>query len=400
MSDLLPQYRIASGSRALHHSYEKAGLVVHDQPIPWNADAVLVESDLRLPHAEMRRPADYTLLIPGREPVVADGVHRLDGEDDRYAVGFRIAPPAQRTTATLRWREHELGRLDLLVLSREQFLTELRLQLPTLQVRIGEEIVACKTFVPGQCGGLLASALLTSPTSLAPLADLDLAVVFKDEREGTSQRVAVRLNHSQLASRGTLLCVWPRKHPRRLGVWSATWTLAERELARQEVRGISLRQFHKSLRVSATRYVLVNPDGAVTVVRSLPTEGDRRRVGPCFLVCSREAGMAGLCSLRVATQVTGSGPPTAWEQEVLITDGPVVVAPGTIEPAALEKAQTFDLVLQGKVMSTLPLRPAPSAKFTTEGGFEPAAEFAWNSATDDELDQRLGRLLEDRFRGK
>ena len=48
MTDLLPTYRIGAQPRALHFSFEKAGLVLHDQPIPWNAEAVLVE------------PADFT----------------------------------------------------------------------------------------------------------------------------------------------------------------------------------------------------------------------------------------------------------------------------------------------------------------------------------------------------
>ena len=43
MHDLWPLYRIGPQPQALHYSYEKAGLTLHDQPIPWNAEAVLVE---------------------------------------------------------------------------------------------------------------------------------------------------------------------------------------------------------------------------------------------------------------------------------------------------------------------------------------------------------------------
>ena len=43
MNDLWPLHRIGPKPHAMHHSYEKAGVIVDDQPIPWNAEAVLVE---------------------------------------------------------------------------------------------------------------------------------------------------------------------------------------------------------------------------------------------------------------------------------------------------------------------------------------------------------------------
>ena len=43
MRDLFKLFRSSNPqSRALHFSYEKAGLTVENQPIPWNADAVIV----------------------------------------------------------------------------------------------------------------------------------------------------------------------------------------------------------------------------------------------------------------------------------------------------------------------------------------------------------------------
>ncbi len=397
MSDLLPTYRIAA-PQALHFSFEKAGLVLHDPAIPWNAEAVLVEANLHLPSANLRRLADYLLLGPGRDPVVAESIHQQEGAEQRYSVTFRLRPLAETQTVTLQWQGRDLGRLELPMLSRAQFLEGLRLHLPTLSVRLGAESIACKTFVSSQCKGLLASALLTSPASLAPLADFDLAVVFKSE-DDAGQRVAVRLNSTQLASRQAVFTVTPQRHPRRLGTWSASWLLADRELARQEVKGISLRHFQRSLRVSGTRFVTQGPGGAVSLARTLPPPEQRGRIGPCFLVCSREAGMAGLCTLRVAAQVSGAvRPPLMWEQEVLVTDGPILVAPGTLDAAELAQVHAFDLSMQGRSLSLLPLKPAPSATFTSEGGFRPPDEFAWTSAADEELDQRLSRLLEERFR--
>src|SRR5262249_13973762 len=147
------------------------------------------------------------------------------------------------------------------------------------------------------------------------LADMDFQVEFKSERSGTGTRVPVRLSSSQLAGRQALLTVAPRKHPRRLGTWSATWLLGDRALASQRVRGIGRQHFLRSLRVSDTRFGLQGPEGGVALARQLPPAEKRGRVGPCFLVSSSEPGMAGLCPLRVTAQVPGAvQPPVLLEQ--------------------------------------------------------------------------------------
>src|SRR5437016_13849529 len=97
MNDLLPLYRIGAQPQALHYSYEKAGLVVNDQPIPWSAEAVLVEATLRLPMAA-RRKTDFQLRLPFHEPYTAEQLRRVEGEE-RYSVLFRIPPPGSTLSA-------------------------------------------------------------------------------------------------------------------------------------------------------------------------------------------------------------------------------------------------------------------------------------------------------------
>ena len=89
MHDLWPLYRIGPQPQALHFSYEKAGLIVHDQPIPWNAEAVLVEAMLRLPKTSSRRKADFQLRVPGQDLVPAEQ-HAPHEADDHHRVTFRI----------------------------------------------------------------------------------------------------------------------------------------------------------------------------------------------------------------------------------------------------------------------------------------------------------------------
>jgi len=105
MDNLWPLYRIGPQPQALHYSYEKAGLVLHDQPIPWNAEAVLVEAQLRLPSATSRRKADFLLRLPGQEPIIAEQLRRLEN-DERYRVSFRLPPPGVTVAAEILFRDH------------------------------------------------------------------------------------------------------------------------------------------------------------------------------------------------------------------------------------------------------------------------------------------------------
>jgi len=394
MHDLLPLYRTGPQPQALHYSYEKAGLTLDNQPIPWNAEAVVVESLVRVPASAGRRKTDFLLRVPGRDAVPADKLGR-DECDERCRVFFRLPAPAQNTTVELIWRSHILGRLSLPCLGRDEFIQRLSLQMPTLSVRLGEQTVACQTFVATQCQGLVATAVLTSPTSLVPVLDLGLRVEFHSERGGASHTVPVQLCSSQLKGKQALVTVAPRKFPRRIGTWLATWTLDDHPLMTQRIRAISKQHFLRSLRISETRFVLQSAKGEVTLARQLAGLEGIARVGPCFLVSSREQGMAGLCHLQVRAQVAGAlQPPLLVEQEVLITDGPSPFAPGTLDVADLAQVSGFEIRQRGKALGMLPLAPAPTAAFSSEGSFKAAGDFTWSPAAEDQLNERLTRLLE------
>jgi hypothetical protein len=291
------------------------------------------------------------------------------------------------------WRDRVLGSLTVPALSREEFLANFKLQSPTFFAQLGTDTAACQTFVANQCRGLFVSGVLTSPTSLAPLFDLDLAVEFEQENMGPGTRVPVRLTCSQLGGRQALVVVTPPKLQRRLGVWTARWLLNDQELASHRVRGISQRDFQRSLRVSDARFVYQAPDGRVRLSRDKPCPDGSERVGPCFLVCSAEAGMAGLCDLRIKAQVIGSTPPPMLEQRVLITDGLMMIAPGTLDPADLAAVQGFALCLGDKQLALLPVVDAPRASFNGEGGFQAPPEYVWSPAAERELSERLSRLF-------
>jgi hypothetical protein len=52
------------------------------------------------------------------------------------------------------------------------------------------------------------------------------------------------------------------------------------------------------------------------------------------------------------------------------------------------------LSVNGQPLGVLSLCPAPTAAFTSEGGFKPPHEFTWSAAAEEEMAERLNRLLD------
>ena len=101
-----------------------------------------------------------------------------------------------------------------------------------------------------------------------------------------------------------------------------------------------------------------------------------------------------LAEFEIGVQVPGvDRPPSVLEQSVLITDGPTPVAPGLLPMTELKHASAFELRVKGRVLGVLPLSPVPTATFTAEGGYKPPPEFTWSAAAEDELSDRLARLM-------
>jgi hypothetical protein len=394
MNELRPLLRLGPKPQALHFSYEKAGLVLHDPYVPWNADAILVEATMHLPPSA-RRKTDFQLRLPQREPILAESL-RAEESGERYRLLFRFSNvPPQTTIAQLLWRNHHLGQLTIPVFAGPEYVQQLRLDMPTFFVRLGSQNVACQTFVAPQGKAIQASAVLSSfHGSLAPLMDLGVKVVFRAEKDKIDHEVPVPLCSSQLQARQALLTAAPPKLRRRLGYWTATWLVGDQVLGVQRVRAISHRAFHSSLRISDTRFVVVDKKQSVTVRRQLPAMTEVSRLGPCFMVSSKEAGMAAICKMQVHAQIPGGvQAPLLLEQEILITDGPAMFAPGTIDVGELGQMSAFELRFQNRVLGALPLSPVPSATFTNEGGFKAPTDFIWTPAADEELSERLQKLI-------
>jgi hypothetical protein len=171
--------------------------------------------------------------------------------------------------------------------------------------------------------------------------------------------------------------------------------VADHALATQRVRAISQAAFQRSLRVSDTRFVVESAKEGLRLCRQVPPLAALTRLGPCFMVSSREPGMAGLVKLQVHAQVPGAvRPPLLLEQTALVTDGPTLFAPGLLDAAELAQVTTFELRQKAEVLGAVSLCPVPMATFTSEGGFKAPAEFAWSPTADEELTERLSKLMD------
>ena len=258
--------------------------------------------------------------------------------------------------------------------------------------QIAGHFVGLQAFVGSQCQALIASAVLRSPHScLLPLLDLGMSVQLWGPR-GENRVFPLAFSSAQLVGKQTLVsALLPR--PRRLGEWTLAWRLGETILARQTFRALSKPQFFRALRLAAARFVVVRANEAISIVPSLPNSDDGvERVGPCFLVQSHIPGVAGLISLRVLARVNGAVQPALLEEDdFLISDGPNPIVPGAIAIADLDNVEAFELHTARGPLGKLPLR-IPTATIDAEGGFQPADEFSWSDAADEELKQKLAGL--------
>ncbi len=394
MHELWPLHRSGTPPQALSFSYEKAGLVVEGKHIPWNADGLAIEAWVRMPAGLQRSKGDFSLRFAGQQRDFPAADFRRCPDSERWRLLFHLPVPPHSVTAEILQRHRLLGQISLPVISEKEFFSQMSLQLPTLYVRYKDQTVPCQAYVSTQCQGLVATALLVSPTNLLPLADQGLRLEVEDDDGAVAQELPITLSRSQLLASQTLITVVPRK-PRRMGAWQVSWRLGKKLLASQPLRAVSRQQFLRSLHVPQARFVATTTAGEVRLTCDLPENKQLRRAGPCFLVATRQAGLVGLCSLQVRAQVAGAvKPPLLQEQEMLITDAPTPLAPGTLDAADLAQVTSFELRQGGTLLSALMLAPLPTATFTGEGGFkQEPANFHWTAAAEDQFQAHLNRLL-------
>lgn len=389
----LTDVRDADGS-GLHVRYEKAGLIFDALPIPWNADAVIVEASVKLPATCEKQ--DFTLqLSTGGPPLPAEillpGKKRGPGR-----IFFRFPTPTKTCGVQVFWREHSLGQAETPIITAAEFTQGLTLQMPVIQVVLKGQAAPCQTFVTTQCQMLCAAVVLQSAVPLAPAADLDLHVKVW-HRDTLLHTIPITWTSELLRTKQALVtAILPKL--RRAGAYTVCWQIGARPLHTHRLKAITKKHFLRSLRVTATRFIVQKTSGELEVLRSLPQRDGRpcldgiARVGPYFYVCSGEAGMAGLASFAVTAVGDDANPLTVAQDEIVVTDGPTPILPATMAAGDLRRLRHFVLKTSAGTLGMLPLVPAPSADLTGEGGFAPLDDFLWSAAAEEQLNNRLGKL--------
>ncbi|WP_439632056.1 hypothetical protein [Gemmata sp.] len=390
LDELLPLVRTRRSGFVVEVGYDSGGRTRVEVPVPWAADAAVVEVVLRLPVAA-RRKVDFALQFPNAPRVAAEGLRAEAG--DRFRITFRFPVPPTSAIAELQWKHQTVAPVPVSVLTANEFLAGLSVSGATATVRLGEQAVSVAAFVPNGCKGLVATAVLDSLYPLGPLGDLGLAIEFTSERTGRTFTTPVPLTATQRAARQTLaVAVCPRA-PRRPGGWLVRWRAGTRVLAAVRVEAVPARRFELGVRLLDTRFAVADETGALRVVRQPPALGQYGRVGPCFLVAGAEPGAAGVCRFAVFAVLPAAAQAVQLlEEDVVVTDAPTVFAPGLVESVDLLRISAFELRLNGRVLGTVALSPVPHATLTAEGGFKPPQDFEWSAAAEDDLMKRLGRL--------
>src|SRR5262249_46024424 len=139
LSEVLRRPRV----RAVRCGYEKAGLTVWDEPIPWNAETVLVEVQVEYPAEAPGAKSDFCLCVPGQGRWTGAALDPDERAGHCRAV-FRLVPPPKTTVAWICWRSRLLDRVVLSCLGAEEFLGNLQLDAPTLFALLGGHSVPCR----------------------------------------------------------------------------------------------------------------------------------------------------------------------------------------------------------------------------------------------------------------
>lgn len=104
--------------------------------------------------------------------------------------------------------------------------------------------------------------------------------------------------------------------------------------------------------------------------------------------------MAGLASFTLRALVGEVLGTLAINDDILVTDGPTPIVLGSMAAGELPRVQQFSLASGDRILGNLTLLPAPVPQFTAEGGFAPLDDFLWSPAADEQLKDRLGKLLD------
>jgi hypothetical protein len=364
--------------------YEKAGLRVANEPIPWNAELVVVEVVLATGPLCAGAKADFQLVNAEGIVAGANSCER-EGQDGQTRVSFRFAPLQCRGPLGLTYRGSWLGQILLACQTQSAFLLHLLVDVPTMFTRLSGQCVPCQAMVERQSEGLLVAAVLRSPTALLPLIERGLTLELVGPEGGVREQVAVPLASFQFTAQQAVLSVPLSESRLAAGTWQVRWRVGDAIIAIHTFRVVAAMEFQQSL------YVI--GDGLPRWESAQAAErGDA--CGFQFSVASQLAGVAARFPVEIHLYYKdGTTQPVVSCEDLLIADVPALGAPIMVTITQADRVEEFGVSSQGWFLGTIARQSAPVAQFTSEGGIESLPEYVWTPVMDAELNEQLNKLM-------
>jgi hypothetical protein len=377
---------------SLRHEYEKAGIRIGEEPVPWNADDIFVHAQISLPPFVDWCKSDFELRAPGWRSQTAISVEKKQ-EDDLFDVCFRCPSLQGPVLAVLLCQGTRLGRIRLPFLSADNFLSGLRIDAATVVASLRDSEIPCQSLADGQSHHMIATGILCSPTSLLPLIGFEIVAEVEDN-DGQAERVIrPRLSAGQLQSKQASLCMTIGQSNRFRGGLRVNWRVGNRILARCSMRNVSRSMFQESIYLVESRYVYQDDPQSMNKESHRATAPENAFPRPCFVLASKEPGLAGVCPLELRVNFRDQARrPMAVLETMVITQTPALFSPKV--PVRCGEIRSFELFCAGRMLGVVRVSPAPSASFNREGGFKATEDYLWNAWAEEEVANRLQMLME------
>ncbi len=370
---------------ALTVSYETGGVRVRRAVIPWCTEAVLAEARLS-GQANDILATDFTLGIEGRGDISAHQITPVEGGVS--LAHFRFQPNfGQNMSLTVKFRGKALHARATVVpyLTREAFLAQLNVFLPTVSAQLHGETVACRGYVASQSKNLVATCALVSEAGLAPVRELDLETRLMVSEEILIDRWPIKLSNHQASGTRALVTTVLDGVPRRTGHWSIGWHSLDHTLSQNSLMAYGLPAFIRSLRMSPVRYFHQSASGIYSALESPVKLKKNEMLGPVFSIQSNLPGIAAQLPVIIEAIPKTGEPFTLKETTITITDGINLLAPGMLGSDEVAQILGFRLMYRKQVLQACSSDPQPSVRITSEGGFDAPVGLGWNSESENQL---------------
>ncbi|MEZ6139354.1 MAG: hypothetical protein R3B84_02175 [Zavarzinella sp.] len=363
-----------SKQRLLHLRVQQDGLLYENVPILWCADTIWIEGTLKLP-VGARNKAEYRLHLADGKQVQATHLKQIDNSE-RFRLIFRLPPPANTTSAVVRWRQHEVGTIELPVVSKEEYSQHLQLDGAFSQIWENGTTNMGGTFISGQNHGWIIHTTIQHRVGLYGLSELPIVLELSHEADVPHHWDLVLPKHL-LRGKSAQVPIFLPRLPKKAINYHATWSVAGDVRHSQRLQLLTAKQFVANLRLISQ--VMVGTHSQY----------------PVFLLGSTSPRGTGKFGYELIFQASKEMPPVPQTGQCTMENGLLVIRGTELTVDQFRGDHRYWLLIEGRQITELTPTSAPVVKFDAEGGFSTIfdADFTWNDAADEELYDRLSKIM-------